>query len=262
VLVTFGRTLRARLFAAMLQSLHRFVKSEARNRTMGRVLVIDGDAVRRVALATALGSASHEVEIAATAETGAYLAHASRPDLVVIESMLPDGTGAELCGTIRRDSLVSAALLLVIGAAVDEVARVGAFEAGADDYVVRPFSTRELLLRVRALLRRVSARTPPDVVSLGTVRIDRGTRRVTSEGKSVALTRRELDLLLRLVDGRGRVLGRDTIVADVWPDDAPSERVVDTTLKRLRKKLPLLGRRIRTIRGVGYELTEEPAKVG
>jgi two-component system phosphate regulon response regulator PhoB len=227
---------------------------------MGRVLVIDGDAARRIALATALGAGLHEVEIAASAATGAYLARASHPDLVVLEAILPDGTGAEVCSAIRRDGVISAMLLLVIGAAADETARVTAFEAGADDYVVRPFSARELLLRVRALLRRVRARTPPDVVSLGTVRIDRGTRRVTSDGVSVALTRRELDLLLRLVDGRGRVLGRETIIADVWPDDAPSERVVDTTLKRLRKKLPALGRRIRTIRGVGYELTEEDAK--
>ena len=85
----------------------------------------------------------------------------------------------------------------------------------------------------------------------------RGTRRVTSEGARVALTRREFDLLLRLVDGRGRALARETIVADVWPEDAPSQRVVDTTLKRLRRKLPAVGRRIRTIRGVGYELTED-----
>jgi two-component system phosphate regulon response regulator PhoB len=227
---------------------------------MGRVLVIDGDAARRVALATALGTGLHEVEIAATAATGCYLARVSRPDLVVLEAILPDGTSADVCGTIRRDGVIGTTLLLVIGAAVDETARVAAFEAGADDYVVRPFSTRELLLRVRALLRRVSIRTPPDVVALGTVRIDRGTRRVTSGGVTVPLTRRELDLLLRLVDGRGRVLGRETIIADVWPGDAPSERVVDTTLKRLRKKLPALGRRIRTIRGVGYELTEEDAK--
>ncbi len=140
---------------------------------------------------------------------------------------------------------------------MDELARVAAFEAGADDYVVRPFSTRELLLRVRALLRRVHSRTPRDTTVFGSVTIDRGTRRVTADGVSVPLTRRELDLLLRLIDGRGRVLGRETLVAHVWADENPSERVVDTTLKRLRKKLPVLGRRIRTIRGVGYELSED-----
>jgi DNA-binding response OmpR family regulator len=82
---------------------------------------------------------------------------------------------------------------------------------------------------------------------------------VTLDGRTVPLTRRELDLLLRLIDGRGRVLARETIVADVWPEDCPSQRAVDTTLKRLRRKLPALARRIRTIRGVGYELTADDA---
>lgn len=221
---------------------------------MGRVLVIDGDAAQRVSLVAALGGDSHEVELAATGETGSYLARASLPDLAIVASSLPDGAGADFCATLRRESLTSSLLLLLIGAEKDEASRVTAFEAGVDDYVVRPFSTRELLLRVRALLRRVRDRAPPDVVSVGGVSLDRGTRRVTSSGVLVQLTRREFDLLVRLVDGRGRVLERKTLVADVWPHDAPSERVVDTTLKRLRRKLPALARRIRTIRGVGYEL--------
>lgn len=219
------------------------------------MLVIDSDAARRVALATALGTASHEVEMAATAEAGAYLARMSRPDLVIVESAVPDGTFTEICTAIRRDPRTARTLVLVISASMLEADRVAAFEAGADDYVVRPFSTRELLLRIRALLRRIRVRVPPEVIALGSVSVDRGTRRVTVDGASVPLTRREFDLLIRLVDGRGRVLARETIVADVWPEDAPSERVVDTTLKRLRRKLPAVGRRIRTIRGVGYELT-------
>lgn len=229
---------------------------------MGRVLVIDGDAARRVALATALGTAPHEVEIASTAATGSYVARMSRPDLVIVEAELPDGSSAEICSVLRRDPLTTRTLVLVLGTSSAELDRIGAFEAGADDYVARPFSTRELLLRVRALLRRVSVRAPPEVVALGAVKVDRGTRRVTVDGAGVALTRREFDLLIRLVDGRGRVLARETIVADVWPEDAPSQRVVDTTLKRLRRKLPAVGRRIRTIRGVGYELTVDESDTG
>lgn len=229
---------------------------------MGRVLVIDGDAARRVALAGELGAATHEVEIASTAATGSYVARMSRPDLVIVEDELPDGTSAEICAVLRRDPVTSRTLVLVIGKAAVEADGVAAFEAGADDYVTRPFSVRELLLRIRALLRRTSVRTPPEVVALGAVRVDRGTRRVTVDGNGVALTRREFDLLVRLVDGRGRVLARETIVADVWPEDAPSQRVVDTTLKRLRRKLPAVGRRIRTIRGVGYELTMDDPDTG
>jgi two-component system phosphate regulon response regulator PhoB len=224
---------------------------------MGRILVIDGDAARRIALAGALGTAAHDVEIAGAAETGVYLAKTSQPELVIVEAYLPDATSADVSQALRREPLTSRTLLLVIGVSNDEADRVAAFEAGADDYVTRPFSTRELLLRIRALLRRVGGPAPVEVIAIGDVRIDRGTRRVIVDGNSVDLTRREFDLLLRLVDGRGRVLARETIVADVWPDDTPSEGVVDTTLKRLRRKLPELGPRIRTIRGIGYELTVE-----
>lgn len=228
---------------------------------MGRILVIDGDPSRRVELAGALGASMHEVEIAAAAETGIHVARLSRPELVIVEYTLPDGSSAEVCSALRQDPSTSRTLFLVIGDSGHETDRVAAFETGADDYVSRPFSMRELVLRVRALLRRASGAPPPELVALGPVRIDRGTRRVTSDGATVPLTRRELDLLLRLVDSRGRVLARETIVADVWPEDAPSERVVDTTLKRLRRKLPILGRQIRTIRGVGYELTADDPDV-
>ena len=209
-----------------------------------------------MALATALGGEAHDVEMAAAAATGLQIARVSRPDLVIIESALPDGTGADVLTVLRRDPTTARQLVIVIGASGDEIDRVVAFEHGTDDYVTRPFSMRELLLRIRALLRRTRTSVPSDTIALGPVHIDRGTRRVTVHGAAVALTRRELDLLLRLFDSRGRVLARETIVADVWREDA-SQRVVDTTLKRLRRKLPTLARQIRTIRGIGYELTVE-----
>lgn len=224
---------------------------------MGRVLVIDGDPARRVWLAGALGSVPHEVEMAGAAATGISLARMSRPELVLVEAQLPDGTSGDVCSELRADPATQSTLVLVVSTSGAEADGIAAFEAGADDFVARPFSTRELLLRVRALLRRVRSAAPPELLLLGNVSVDRGARRVTSDGASVALTRREFDLLVRLIDGRGRVLARETLVADVWSDDAPSERVVDTTLKRLRRKLPALGQRIRTVRGVGYELTGE-----
>ena len=155
---------------------------------MGRVLVIDGDAARRVTLAGALGAGSHEVETAGAAATGTYVARVSRPDLIIVESVLPDGLSTDVATALLRDSRNS------------------------------PGDLRR---------RQGRAHAP------------------------------RIRPLLRLVDGRGRALARETIVADVWPEDAPSQRVVDTTLKRLRRKLPAVGRRIRTIRGVGYELTED-----
>ncbi len=224
---------------------------------MGRILVIDADAHRRVEFARALNAESHDVEFVGSSARARLAACASRPDLVILHGAFPDATCAEVCGALRRDSSTAQALLLVLGPLANEAFCIEAFEAGADDYVPTPYSTREVLLRIRALLRRIPARAWASNIVMGSVRIDRGTRRVTMAGKPVTLTRREFDLLMRLFDSRGRVLARETIVADVWPDDAPSPRVVDTTLKRLRKKLPGMGRRIRTVRGVGYELTPD-----
>jgi len=224
---------------------------------MARVLVIDGDGARRVSLASSLGD-GHDIEMAASAMTGLELARASRPDLVLVEAALPDGRAESLCTSLRADPALASILLVVIGAGASEAERVGAFEAGADDVVVRPFSTRELSLRVRAVLRRQSRRrAPAETVSIGPLAVDRHARRVTVDGVRVALTRREFDLLLRLLDSRGRVLTRTLLVSELWPDDAASMRVVDTTLKRIRRKLPWLATRIRTVRGVGYELHGE-----
>jgi DNA-binding response OmpR family regulator len=244
----------------MLRSDHAAVTQTAVNRGMGCVLVIDGDSQRRHALAAALGTENHDVEMTSTAKIGLHVASAGRhPDLVIVDAVLEDGTAADVCAALRRGQATAHALVMVISTVGSEKERIAAFEAGADDYVTRPFSTRELLLRARALLRRLRAPAPAallvDTIEIGTVRIHRAARRVTSGGVAVALTRRELDLLLHLVGARGRVLTREAIVAELWPGDPPSQRVVDTTLKRLRNKLPALTRHLRTVRGVGYELT-------
>jgi len=226
---------------------------------MGRVLVIDGDGSRRVALASALGSESHDVELAGSLAAGLHLARTSLPDVVIVESMLPDGDAVGLLARLRAEPTPVPPVVLVVSPSSAESDRVSAFEGGADDYVVRPFSTREVLLRVRALLRRVGSRARPadEVVALGPLRIDRYARKVALGGTPVTLTRREFDLLLRLVDARGRVLTRAVLVTELWPEDAGSLRVVDTTMKRIRRKVPWLAPRLRTVRGVGYELSDE-----
>ncbi|MBS2013199.1 MAG: response regulator transcription factor [Deltaproteobacteria bacterium] len=221
------------------------------------MLVIDGDGSRRIALATALGGEAHDVELAASLTTGLHIARTSQPDLVIVDAAVRDSDGVGACARLRAESATAGAIVLVIGASLDEADRVAAFEDGCDDYVVRPFSTRELMLRVRALLRRTPRKRPPaDVVSVGPMTIDRHARKVAVSGERVPLTRKEFDLLLRLVDARGRVLTRNLLVAELWPEDATSMRVVDTTLKRIRKKLPWLSQKIRTVRGVGYELDD------
>lgn len=223
---------------------------------MGRVLVIDGDAGARADLARSLTEAGHEIELAAGARAGAALARASRPDLVILDLILPDGDGAEVCAVLRTDPAMRRTPVLVLTERVAEDERVRAFEAGVDDYVCKPFSVRELLLRVRALLRRRGSSPPADVVEIGALRIDRAARRVTYRGDAIELSKRELDLLIVLAERRGRVQTRSALVADVWGSETDTTgegaRVVDTTIKRLRKKLGPMGHAIETVRGAGY----------
>ena len=245
----------------MLRRDHAAEAASPVERRKGRVLVIDADPARRLALAAALGTDAHEVEVTATSSSGSHVAATSLPDLVIVDAALDDGSGASVCAALRREHATSGVLVLVLSPFGTEPDRVAAFEAGADDYMMRPFSTRELLLRVRALLRRLTTAPRPrpraELVDVGAVRIDRAARLVTAHGVRVGLTRREFDLLIHLVEARGRVLTRESMVGDLWHGDATSERVVDTTMKRLRNKLPALAPHIRTVRGVGYELTSD-----
>lgn len=220
---------------------------------MAKVLVVDGDAALRVALASALTGAGHEVETASSAQAGLAVARVSPPEIVVFDLALPDVEGLELCRLLRAESDVRAALM-VLTASNDEEMRVRAFEAGVDDYLAKPHSMRELILRVRALARRKNRLPSTEVLSVGALKIDRAARRVQVAGIDVELTRREFDVLLFLADRVGRVQTRDVLVGNVWGEIADSGRVVDTTIKRLRKKLRDVGPSIRTVRGVGYKL--------
>jgi two-component system phosphate regulon response regulator PhoB len=204
----------------------------------------------------ALRQAGHEADGAADVANGWCLVRGQVYDLVVVDSVLADGTGSQFCISLRRDRYAAETLIMVLGYG-NELERIVALECGADDVVSRPYGVRELLLRVRALLRRARQRVSCDVVEVGAARVDRGSRRVTHLGRAVALTRREFDLLVRLIDGRGRVLTREALLQTVWPLGTASDRAVDTTVKRLRRKLPSVGRQIRTLRGVGYTLTDD-----
>jgi two-component system phosphate regulon response regulator PhoB len=233
---------------------------------VARVLVIDGDAALRSGLGRSLTEAGHDVELAGSARAGVALARTSPPDVVLLEPHLPDGSGDDVFAALRTDVRSGRTPVIVLSERADEEARVRAFEAGADDFVSKPFSTREVLLRVRALLRRRSSVAPLDLLAIGPLAIDRAARRVTVDGRPVGLTRRELDLLLLLCDRRGRVQAREVLVAEVWGGalveggDGEGGRVVDSTVKRLRKKLGPAKDLVATVRGAGYRLAEpDPA---
>ena len=181
------------------------------------------------------------------------------PDLVLLDLMLPDLPGTEVCRRLRADPRTSAVPVVFLTARGEEVDRVVGFELGADDYVRKPFSVRELVLRLRAVLRRSSGPAAPSrpVVTIGPVVLDRDAHRCTVEGREVDLTPIEFDLLGTLMDRAGRAQTRERLLADVWNlSESVESRTVDTHMKRLRDKLRPADGLIETVRGLGYRFVE------
>jgi phosphate regulon transcriptional regulator PhoB len=195
-----------------------------------------------------------------TATTGPEALHAARtqrPDLVLLDVMLPDLDGFEVCRRLRADATMAAVPIIMLTAKSEEVDRVVGLELGADDYVVKPFSPKELVARVKAVLRRLRPATPAERLAAGGITIDLGRRRVEADGRSVSLAPREFALLQALVESPGRVLSREQLLTRAWGyarADEIESRTVDVHVRRLRAKLGRAGDRIVTVKGVGYQL--------
>jgi two-component system phosphate regulon response regulator PhoB len=230
---------------------------------MARILVVEDEADIQEILEYNLKRDGHDVVLTATAKDGLRHARERRPDLVLLDLMLPDGSGTELCKTLRQDATTRGVRVVMLTAKGEEIDRVLGFELGADDYIVKPFSVRELLLRVQAVLRRVSTgETGGETTEFGVLRVDRGAHRVWVAGQEIELTALEFKLLLTLHDRRNRVQTRDALLSDVWKIDADvTTRTVDTHVKRLREKLGAAGIYVQTVRGVGYRFAERPDEV-
>ncbi len=183
-----------------------------------------------------------------------------RPDLVLLDLMLPDMSGVDICRNIRKEESTADIPVIMVTARADEIDRVVGFEVGADDYVCKPFSVRELVLRVKAQLRR--SRPAPRAVrtiSFGRLRVDSEAHRVWVDGEESILTALEFKLLQSFLDRRGRVQSREQLLSDVWGITADvTTRTVDTHVKRLRQKLGAAGAYVETLRGVGYRFKDEP----
>jgi DNA-binding response OmpR family regulator len=180
-------------------------------------------------------------------------------DLVILDLMLPDMDGLAVCRALRSRSQTAAIPIIMLTARAEEADRIAGLELGADDYVTKPFSPRELVARVGALLRRAghSAADAGDVLRYGDIRIDGGRHAVTDEGREVRLTAKEFLLLQYLIRHRGRVLSRDLLLTDVWGYQyTGGTRTVDVHIRRLREKLPALGDAIQTIKQFGYRLDD------
>jgi two-component system phosphate regulon response regulator PhoB len=231
---------------------------------MARILVVEDEADIQEVLDYNLKRDGHEVTLTSTAKEGLRLARERRPDLVLLDLMLPDGSGTELCKTLRQDPASRGIRVMMLTAKGEEIDRVLGFELGADDYIVKPFSVRELLLRVQSVLRRAGTEEPTggEMLQFGMLRVDRAAHRVWVDGQEVELTALEFKLLLTLYDRRNRVQTRDALLSDVWKIDADvTTRTVDTHVKRLREKLGNAGVYIQTVRGVGYRFAERPDEV-
>jgi DNA-binding response OmpR family regulator len=221
------------------------------------VLLIDKDAAFRANLTIALAHAGHEVESAGSGEAGIALARTSRPDVVIFEFRQPDMDGVALCQSLRAEH-PAPPLLCILSSSSDEADRVAAFEAGVDDYVTKPHSNRELLLRLRSLARRRSMRPRDrDVLRVACLSVDRAARRVDVDGTPIELTRREFDLLVQFAEQPGAIHSREALLSSVWHETTFSGRVVDTTIKRLRQKLGKRSPPITTVRALGYKLSAE-----
>jgi len=181
-------------------------------------------------------------------------------DLVLLDLMLPDIAGTEICRRIRADDRTRDLPVLMLTAKGEEIDRVVGFEVGADDYLVKPFSVRELLLRIKAILRRAEPREgEPRETSFGVLHVDAPGHRIWVAGDEVTLTALEFKLLATLLERKGRVQTRDALLADVWDIHADvTTRTVDTHVKRLREKLGEAGAYIETVRGVGYRFRSRP----
>lgn len=188
------------------------------------------------------------------------------PGLVILDLMLPDQSGTEICRQLRSSARTRDIPVLMLTAKGEEIDRVVGFEVGADDYMVKPFSVRELMLRVAAILRRVkTADEAPnggeEIQAFGLLRLDRGAHRAWVDGAEVTLTALEFKLLSTFLARKGRVQTRDALLSDVWGIDADvTTRTVDTHVKRLREKMGPAGVYVETIRGVGYRFREQSAE--
>ena len=224
------------------------------------VLVVEDEPDIRHLIAHHLGREGFRCREVATGAEALRAVRTSIPDLIVLDLMLPEMDGFEVCRRLRGDAGTAAIPIIMLTAKSDEIDRVVGLELGADDYVAKPFSPKELVARVRAVLRRARPDPTRGVYREGPIVLDPGRHTVMVRGAPVALTPKEFDLLQVLLEASGRVLSREHLLTRVWGyahADAIESRTVDVHIRRLRAKLGDDGRRIATVKSVGYRFERE-----
>lgn len=223
----------------------------------GRILIVEDEPSIREILSYNLAREGFDVQVESDGSRVPELLRHDRPELMILDLMLPGLDGFEILRLIRREATTADLPVLILSAREEEVDRIVGLELGADDYVTKPFSPREVVLRVKALLRRGEGPKTRTDLALGPLRLDVEAHRVFVDGDEVTLTATEFRLLHNLMQRRGRVQSRARLLRDVWgyADDADS-RTVDTHVRRLRRKLETAGDLIETVIGVGYRLRD------
>ena len=221
---------------------------------MAKILVVDDEASIVTMLAYNLKKEGYDVVTAEDGEVALEKFESEKPDLLLLDIMMPKMDGYEVCRKIREKSNVP---IIMLTARADEVDKVVGLEMGADDYVTKPFSVMELMARVRAQLRRYE-QPVSNKISLGTISINTDTREVFVNGEEVKLTFKEYELLVFLVENGNKVVSRDELLNKIWGYEYTGEtRTIDIHIKTLRQKLGTAGDYIKTIRGMGYRAVKE-----
>ena len=225
------------------------------------ILIVDDEPDTLAMLSSSLRRSGHAVLEAPDGESALAQARAHLPSLVVLDLMLPGMSGLEVCKTLKYDSATTHIPIVMLTAKADEIDRIVGLELGADDYICKPFSPRELELRLRAIIRRGHSqpRVEREYQEIGEISLDRAEHEVKVAGKTAKVTATEFKLLAALMDRSGRVMERDRLIREVWGYNALIEsRTVDSHLRRLRENLGAAAYRIETVRGIGYRLNDQP----
>lgn len=231
------------------------MSSKAANK---RILVAEDEPDVLSLISSNLQSAGFNVVKAENGLAALNQAKETLPSLIVLDLMLPELSGLEVCKLLKKEPQTSQIPIIMLTAKAEEVDRIVGLELGADDYLTKPFSPRELVLRVKSVIRRAEGSMEQnDFLTLGDIRVDRSRYEVMVNAKRIDFTATEFKLLTVLMERRGRVQSRDTLLNDVWGyESAIDTRTVDTHIRRLREKLGRAADCIETIRGFGYRVTE------
>src|SRR6266516_4128709 len=222
-----------------------------------KILIIEDESDVADLLTLNLRKAGFRTSTAADGASGLQKARDDRPDFIILDLMLPKLSGLEVCKILKSDNATSHTPILMLTARAEEIDRIVGLEFGADDYVTKPFSPREVVLRIGAIMRRADAREEEQHLAAGPIMIDGARHEVSVNGKRVNLTSLEFKLLQTLMQRRGRVQARDRLLNDVWGYESVIDtRTVDTHVRRLRKKLGKAADVIESVRGFGYRLRE------